>query len=115
MTAATTTTNWHGPCEAQLDATDPTHPHASWDLDLGDAMAWMRAAEQCRTCPLLLQCRDLRGEYYGAASPAGVIWAGVAYSETGRPLDAAGLRRLAAVRRNRQTKQARRAARRIAA
>ena len=39
-------------------------------------------------------------------NPSGVILAGVAYSETGRVLDTTSLRRLAALRRNRERKMA---------
>ena len=38
---------------------------------------------------------------YPARNPQAVIWAGVAYSETGRILDTAGLRRLSATQRGR--------------
>ena len=83
----------------------------SWDLDSGDVKRWLRAIlRMCReSCPFLAECVAARTRMYPATAdfkasrsmPAGVIWAGVAYSELGRVLDTAGLRRLNAVQRNR--------------
>lgn len=75
--------------------------HASWDLDIGDLRSWLRAQRAClEECPLLAACAQLRSDHFPGGNPQAVIWAGVAYSETGRVLDTTGLRRLAAVRRN---------------
>ena len=94
--------NWHGPCAAAQAAPGDSHPHASWDLDIGDACSWLRAQRICvEQCPFLAACLGRRLEVYSSSNPRSVIWAGAAYSETGRVLDAAGLRRLSAVHRNR--------------
>ena len=90
---------WYGPCSSQLNTTDEAH--VSWDLDIGDAQAWVRAVKTCaEECPVRAFCIAARNEFFPHSNPGGVIWAGVAYSETGRVLDAEGLRRLAAVQRN---------------
>jgi hypothetical protein len=96
------------PCASMLTAAaEQAHPHASWDLDVGDGPAWARAIEICGTCPLRVVCRQqLAQDYPGALhdrasqSPRGVIWAGVAYSEGGHALRLAELRVLHAQRRN---------------
>jgi hypothetical protein len=95
--------NWRGSCtDAQATPADPA-PHMSWDLDIGDVQSWLRAQRVCtETCPLLAACLRQRHENYPMSNPRSVIWAGVAYSELGRVLDAAGLRRLHAVQRNRR-------------
>lgn len=99
MTIATSS-HWQGPCaSAQQVAVDGT-PHASWDLDVGEATSWWRALQTCGECPVQRLCIERRAELYPGGNPAGVIWAGVPYSETGRVLDLAGLRRLAITRRN---------------
>lgn len=98
----TKTPNWEGPC-----AQNP----AGWDLDAGTLIQWFAALRQCLDCPMLAQCRQVRDEFwpnadprYPTHNPSGVILAGVAYSETGRVLDPPSLRRLAALRRNRERK-----------
>lgn len=96
------------PCASMLAASaDEAHPHASWDLDVGDGPAWARAIQICGTCPLQAMCRrQLVQDYPGALqhqtnqSPRGVIWAGTAYSEGGRALKLAELRVLHVQRRN---------------
>jgi len=95
--------NWRGSCTAaQAGPSDP-EPHLSWDLDIGDVRSWLRAQRVCiEECPLLTACLRQRHENYPASNPRSVIWAGVAYSELGRVLDTAGLRRLDAVQRNRR-------------
>lgn len=98
---ATSSSHWQGPCDTdrQQTAVDGT-PHASWDLDIGEAISWWRALEVCADCPMQQLCIERRAELYPDSNPAGVIWAGVPYSETGRALDLAGLKRLAVTRRN---------------
>ncbi|HEY5880975.1 MAG TPA: hypothetical protein VIU11_18830 [Nakamurella sp.] len=98
---AQTAPAWRGPC-----ATDQAHPadpfpEVSWDLDVGDLHSWLQARRVCdQECPLLGACQRQRQEAYPTSNPRSVIWAGVAYSETGRLLDTRGLRRLHAVQRN---------------
>ena len=101
--------DWHGPCQAPTPPSPParTQPRPareSWDLDAGDVQSWMRAQRVClEQCPFLTACQERRDKLYPhpARNPAGVIWAGVAYSETGRVLDTEGLRRLSATQRGR--------------
>ena len=97
-----TTTTWQGPCATrQAHPTDP-NPATSWDLDVGDLRSWLEARRVCdQECPLLSTCLRQRLESYPTSNPRSVIWAGAAYSETGRLLDTRGLRRLYAVQRNR--------------
>ena len=92
--------DWLGACTEYALASRPVGepPHASWDLDVGDLQSWMRAVQLCRACPFIQQCRQRRRDLFPHTYPAGVIWAGAAFSETGKPLDASGLRRLAAAR-----------------
>ena len=79
-------------------------PHESWDLDVGDGQSWIQAIRICaEECPVRTLCTSARREFFPYSNPQGVIWAGVAYSDTGRILDTDGLRRLAAARRG--TKQ----------
>jgi len=93
---------WHAPCSTAQAAPGATNPHTSWDLDIGDACSWLRAQRMCtEQCPFLSQCLTQRRQEYPSGNPRSVIWAGAAYSETGRVLDAAGLRRLSAVQHNR--------------
>lgn len=106
---------WLGPCAAvtkQHDQAVTNLDRVSWDLDVGDAASWMRATRICvEECPFVVECRRLlESSYPGKARPSGVIWAGVAYSETGKPLNAEGLRRLSAVRRNQRCELGRSAA-----
>lgn len=100
----TTTAIWQGPCTAVEQPLVEDVPHASWDLDIGEAISWFRAVQVCIDCPVSKLCTQMRGEMFPTSNPAGVIWAGVAYSETGRVLDAGGLRRLDSTRRNRVTR-----------
>lgn len=100
-TSATKPNAWHGPCSTQSGSSIDETPHASWDLNIGDAQSWVRAVKTCaEECPVRALCIASRQEFYPYSNPGGVIWAGVAYSESGRVLDADGLRRLAAVQRN---------------
>ena len=60
-----------------------------WSVDQGGGLPdWLRAIRTCVTdCPLLQQCWEARNRQYpDQENPAGVIWAGVAYTETGQPL-----------------------------
>lgn len=86
--------SWAGLCGTVVDG-------ASWDLDVGDLVGWTRALRICQeACPFKVECAEQRAELYpGAEKPRGVIWAGAAYSGSGKVLDAAGLRRLAANQR----------------
>lgn len=96
-----TSTQWRGPC-----ADDP----APWDLDAGTLTQWLAALRICRDqCPLLRQCQQTRQEFWPLAdprrpafNPKSVIWAGVAYSETGRVLSPESLLRLTTLRRHRE-------------
>ncbi len=91
---------WAAPC-----AEDPT----AWDLDTGTLGQWLAALRQCVGCPVLDECVALRDEFFPDAdsthrapgNPNGVIWAGIAYSDSGVPLDGRGLRLYAARRRRR--------------
>lgn len=59
-----------------------------WDLDCGDLVDWLRSIRICvEECPLLQQCWQARNQLYPHRHPAGVIWAGVAYTDRGQPLD----------------------------
>jgi hypothetical protein len=92
-----------GSCHRQgTQVTDA--PHMSWDLDVGDLRSWMRAQHAClEECPLLRECIAQRDRIYHRATPQAVIWAGIAYGDTGQVLDKPGLRRRAATQRRRST------------
>lgn len=76
---------------------------SGWDLDLGTLTQWLAALRTCWQCPVLRQCGQLRDAHYPrgsatrrvAGNPRSVIWAGVAYSEDGSPMDPDTLRRYA--------------------
>ena len=58
-----------------------------WALDRGGLSDWLRAIRTCVTgCPLIQQCWETRNRLYAESHPAGVIWAGIAYTDTGEPL-----------------------------
>ena len=95
----TKATHWKGPCVALQAPPTAVEAHASWDLDIGDGVSWQRAVQKCHDCPFRALCVQERNEFFPSSNPSGVIWAGVAYSETGKVLDTAGLRRLATTRR----------------
>lgn len=102
-----TTSKLPGPCVGAQPTAAQTQasPGVSWDLDNGDLLSWTRALQGCQACPVRDLCAQERDEMFeGAGRPAGVIWAGVAYSDTGKPLNAAGLRRLAAAHRGRRVR-----------
>ncbi len=96
------------PCASMLfTSADQAQPHASWDLDIGDGPAWVRAIEICGSCPVRLMCyQQLVQDYPGARrqlksqSPNGVIWAGLAFSDAGQTLGLSSLRTLHVQRRN---------------
>ena len=97
--------DWVGPCSVGDRNATSDHPHESWDLDVGDVQSWLRAQRVClEQCPFLVACTARRTSLYPhpARTPQAVIWAGVAYSDTGRILDSAGLRRLSATQRGRE-------------
>ena len=96
--------DWVGPCNTTRRNATANHPHESWDLDVGDVQSWLRAQRVClEQCPFLMACQERRTRLYPnpARTPQAVIWAGVAYSETGKILDTAGLRRISATQRGR--------------
>lgn len=100
--------HWKGPC---------TDDPVAWDLDVGTLTQWLAALRICRNhCPMLRQCEQARQEFLPLAdprrpafNPKGVIWAGIAYSETGHVLSPESLQRLATLRRNRNAGPVRRA------
>lgn len=102
-----TGSNWRGLCAASSTAPqNEASPGACWDLDRGDLVSWSRALQTCEACPFKSLCAEERDELFAAnGRPTGVIWAGVAYSDTGRVLDASGLRRLAASQRGRRLRE----------
>lgn len=98
---------WTGLCTtataASTSAQNPDSPGISWNLDQGDLLSWTRALQVCHECPFTTQCiaeRQAHVREWGKVSA--VIWAGVAYSDLGNALDAAGLRRRAAAHRGRR-------------
>lgn len=91
------------PCRSQAGRTADA-PRLSWDLDVGELPSWVRAQHVCvEDCPLLSQCTEQRDRLYPrtGTGPQAVIWAGVAYGDTGQVLDKRGLRRRAATQRSR--------------
>lgn len=87
---------WRGPCAAE-----PT----AWDLDAGDLGSWLRAQRLCSSCPFLTECRISLLQSFPDASvqrpsknPKSVVWAGLAYSDTGRVMSPETLRRYASQR-----------------
>lgn len=60
----------------------------SWDLDAGTPEAWQSAVRTCNSCPLIAQCRQLvqtliaRGD-----GPRAMIWAGIAYDNSGNVIE----------------------------
>ncbi len=76
-----------------------------WDLDQGGVSGWFSALRTCQECPVLARCQQSRAELWPMAdprrpayNPRSVIWAGLAYSESGRVLSPTSLRRLAKMR-----------------
>ena len=92
-----------GPCRIQ-DGRTGGDRRLSWDLDVGELPSWMWAQHVCvEECPLLAACTEQRDRLYPrtGSGPPSVIWAGVAYGDTGQVLDKRGLRRRAATKRSR--------------
>ncbi|MBF6351369.1 MULTISPECIES: hypothetical protein [Nocardia] len=60
----------------------------SWDLDSGNPEAWRTAIRTCYGCPLFDQCSRLaqslieRGD-----APRAMIWAGIAYDNSGNIIE----------------------------
>lgn len=76
-----------------------------WDLDRGGYDDWTQAITVCvQACPLLATCqRSLReAAARDGHGPLGVIQAGVAFGDTGRPLSPTALRRRESTRANEQ-------------
>ena len=63
-----------------------TQNPAGWDLDSGELEDWLSAIRACMACPVLRLCWERRNRLYSDEHPAGVIWAGTAYTGTGVPL-----------------------------
>lgn len=56
----------------------------SWDLDTGTPDAWHTAVRTCYSCPLIDQCRQLAQSLIRRGDgPRAMIWAGVAYDNSG--------------------------------
>lgn len=86
---------------------------AAWDLDVPDLPAWRVAQLAClQTCPMLVECRRLLAGHYprhgsvAARNPKSVIWAGVAYGQSGMILSAAALPAVAAAAATSRTREA---------
>jgi len=76
------------------------HDMWRWDLDRGTYPDWVQARAECRSCPLLVQCRTQLAQLYPRTGerdqgPQGVIWAGDAYGNHGTILTDSQLRTLA--------------------
>lgn len=58
----------------------------AWDLDKGTILDWITALRICTApCPLLTACWEARRRQYpDGHNPAGVIWAGEAFTDTGQ-------------------------------
>ncbi|TLF55274.1 hypothetical protein [Nocardia cyriacigeorgica] len=60
----------------------------NWDLDTGTPAAWHAAVETCSRCPLFLQCRQLAQTLIARGDgPRAMIWAGVAYDNSGNVVE----------------------------
>lgn len=83
-----------------------------WDLDFGSPTQWIAAMTKCHACPMLDTCREQLDLLYpqwwtrmnesSPKNPAGVIWAGWAFSDAGTVLTEKGLVRAASERRSRR-------------
>lgn len=63
------------------------HPD-DWDLDVGTPENWQEAVTLCHGCPLMTQCRDLAATLTARGMPPrSMIWAGVGYDSSGRPIE----------------------------
>lgn len=60
----------------------------NWDMDTGTPDAWRAAVRTCQNCPLFVQCSQLaqmltaRGD-----GPRAMIWAGIAYDNSGSVIE----------------------------
>ncbi|MGK8503865.1 hypothetical protein [Nocardia asiatica] len=56
----------------------------NWDMDTGNPDAWRAAVRTCQSCPLLAQCQQLAQSLTARGDgPRAMIWAGVAYDNSG--------------------------------
>jgi len=56
-----------------------------WDLDTGNPDTWRAAMRVCESCPLFARCEQLvRTLTERGTGPRAMIWAGVAYDNTGK-------------------------------
>lgn len=69
----------HDPTACELDP-------AGWEVDHGELPDWMRAIRNCIECPLKMACWEKRNRLYPEEHPAGVIWAGILYTEDSVPI-----------------------------
>lgn len=93
----------HGACVGSRD----------WDLDAGGPAQWIDSLLACHDCPVMTECRaeldatypgwSKRARTGGTRNPAGVIWAGWAFSDAGTVLTEPGLRRFASQQRHTRT------------
>ncbi|WP_228002930.1 hypothetical protein [Nocardia australiensis] len=57
-------------------------------MDAGTPESWRAAVTTCRACPLLAQCEQLVEMLIGRGdAPRAMIWAGVAYDNTGNVVE----------------------------
>ncbi len=98
------------PCTriSQRTGPDDQPPHASWDLDVGDGVTWLRALQICQEhCPFVGWCIQERADHRQLQhrNPQDVIWAGVAYNAVGEPMTLSDLRLRATVVARRRARQ----------
>ncbi|KAA8881891.1 hypothetical protein F3087_40185 [Nocardia colli] len=63
------------------------HPD-DWDLDTGTPDSWREAIRMCADCPLFRQCDQLAQNLISRGdSPRAMIWAGIAYDNTGKVIE----------------------------
>lgn len=61
---------------------------ADWDLDAGGPEAWRSAVRVCASCPLADRCAQLAQTFIDRGdTPRAMIWAGVAYDNSGRVIE----------------------------
>ncbi|WP_405136700.1 hypothetical protein [Nocardia sp. NBC_01388] len=59
-----------------------------WDLDVGTPESWRAAVEVCGSCPLRSKCEQLASTLITRGdAPKAMIWAGVAYDNSGRVIE----------------------------
>ncbi|MFQ6327806.1 hypothetical protein ACLMAL_16930 [Nocardia sp. CWNU-33] len=55
-----------------------------WDMDAGSPDSWRAAVRTCLACPLLAQCKEtVQALVERGDGPRAMIWAGVAYDNSG--------------------------------